>query len=396
MFSKTSLLLSSILLFQFATQCKTQSTTSISGNVTMQEGWKPVLYLLQPPGFKDIGVSYTGLVVDSAVIDGAGNFQFNLAQKLPADEMLLFVCIQKKGSKFKNQLLDDNPLLANYMPLIVKNGETIQFSSVAGSFQAAFQFKNPSVTNQSLIHLKEIRLAGFQQHIAPLATQAHDESALLQEDEARKQFKAPLVYFTDTVSEFLPAIVAVRWVNPDTDYEREPELLVQQCDKWKNAQHPYQAQLCALANREHLPVLLGDLIPNEWMPMVQGDSVRLNRLFGNKLTILDIWASWCAPCRKENRDVLAPIWAEYSDQGLNIIGYSIDSSPGAWKAAISKDVASWAHASHLTGDATPFMEALRISTIPANFLVDKDGKVVAKNLHGEALKIFVDAWMKTH
>lgn len=75
---------------------------------------------------------------------------------------------------------------------------------------------------------------------------------------------------------------------------------------------------------------------------------------------------------------------------VQIIGYSIDSSPEAWRAAIAKDGAVWTHASHLSGDATPFMETLRITTVPANFILDKNGNVVAKNLHGAALKTFVE------
>ncbi|MFZ4474677.1 MAG: TlpA family protein disulfide reductase [Saprospiraceae bacterium] len=104
--------------------------------------------------------------------------------------------------------------------------------------------------------------------------------------------------------------------------------------------------------------------------------------------------AWCAPCRRENRAVLNPIWTKYKNSELQIIGYSIDSSPNAWKAAIDKDGASWPHASHLSGDATPFMTALRITTIPANFILNAQGKVIAKNLHGEALRIFIEDYLK--
>lgn len=394
MLNRTAFLLSSLLLFQFASQCKTQPATGISGQIKLTAGWRPVLYLLQAPGFKEIGASYTGVVLDSARIDAAGNVRFDLAGKVQDAPELFFVCIQKNESKFKNQLSDDDPGAANYMPVILKKGDQWQFSAESAAFQASFVILAPDAQNAALLHLRDIRLSAFKQFLHPLDRENHDEAALLETEDALKSYKKSLADFADTVSSFLPAMVAVRWINPDTDYEREPELLVRQCAKWQQVQHPYLTQLCAAASKERLPVLLGDPMPNAFLPMSGGDSLQLYTLLGSKLTILDIWASWCAPCRKENREVLAPVWAQYREKGLNIIGYSIDSSPGAWRAAIAKDGATWPHASHLSGDATPFMEALRITTIPANFLLDENGKIVAKNLHGEALKTFVDQWMQ--
>ena len=120
----------------------------------------------------------------------------------------------------------------------------------------------------------------------------------------------------------------------------------------------------------------------------------LSKRLGKRLTLVDIWAAWCAPCRKENKTVLAPLWHDFEDKGFQIIGYSIDNNPQAWKAAIAGDGATWLQASHLTGDSTPFMETLHISTIPANFILDAEGRIVAKNLFGEDLSEFVKTYLK--
>jgi thiol-disulfide isomerase/thioredoxin len=140
--------------------------------------------------------------------------------------------------------------------------------------------------------------------------------------------------------------------------------------------------------------MIGDQFPNALLPMASGDTLNVHVLLGSRLTILDVWASWCMPCRGENKEVLSPLWAQYKESGLKIVGYSIDSNPNAWKAAITKDNAVWPHASHLSGDATPLLETLRITTIPANFMLDATGKVVAKNLHGADLQAFVAAYLK--
>ena len=135
-------------------------------------------------------------------------------------------------------------------------------------------------------------------------------------------------------------------------------------------------------------------MPDYRLPMVNGDTLPLHQLLGKNLTIVDIWASWCAPCQKENKMILVPMWNQYKDQGLQILGYSIDSDGGAWQRAIEKDQATWSHASHLSGDETPFLKALRITTIPANYMLDENGKVVAKNIYGEDLKQWVDGYMQ--
>jgi thiol-disulfide isomerase/thioredoxin len=126
------------------------------------------------------------------------------------------------------------------------------------------------------------------------------------------------------------------------------------------------------------------------MPMMNGDTVMLHTLFGKKLTMIDLWASWCAPCRHENRNTLVPLWDKYHNNGFQIVGYALDASEKGWKNAIEKDGAiRWPHASHLKGDESPLFELLKISTIPANYLVDEKGIIVAKNIHGDELQKWV-------
>lgn len=200
-----------------------------------------------------------------------------------------------------------------------------------------------------------------------------------------------MMRFADTTTSIEAAMVAIRWISPNGDFERVPEFIKGQCQKWqRNApENPMTGQLCHVANKNTLPVMVGDVMPDFSLPLINGDTIMLSKLLGQRLTIVDIWASWCAPCRKENRMVLTPLWSAYKEKGLQIIGYSIDNNASSWKSAVLKDGATWSHASHLTGDATPFLEALRISTIPANFILDAEGKIIAKNLNGESLIGFV-------
>lgn len=384
------------LLLQTATQCSTQTDAAISGKIQLAEGWKPMLYLIQPRNFAETASSFSGLVLDSARIAADGSFAFNWVPRSPSPT-LVQLCIQKAGARFPNQLLDDNPLLANYMPLVLSAHQAVKISAEAQRFQASFSIQKPSAENQALMQLRDLRHQLFLTEQKALSAENHaDENTLLEYEAALLRFRKPLMDFADSSAHFWPALVGTRWVSPAFDYERVPEFMFRQCQKWSKsaAENPWISQLCAAGNREKLPVLIGDKIPDFPLPTANGDTLSLYKMLGARITILDIWASWCAPCRRENRDVLAPVWAKYKDQGLQIIGYSIDSSPGAWKTAIAKDGAIWPHTSHLSGDETPFLTALRISTIPANFVLDAEGKVIAKNLHGESMISFLEDYLE--
>lgn len=383
-----------VLFLLTGARCNTQSLSPISGTITLSEGWKPVVYLVQPRNFADIAANYSGAVVDSAIIAADGRFAFS---NMPANETkaLFQICVQQTGNRFPNQLLDDNPLTANYMPVVLQKSVALDIHAEADRLQATFSIQNPVPENIALLQLRDIRHQAYKAHLSDQESQP-DENTLLEHEAALLRFRQPLMNFADSCTYLWPALVAVRWISPAGDYERVPEFLFGQCRKWRteSRENQFIAQLCKASNPEKLPVLTGDMIPDFALPMAAGDTVLLHTLLGPKLTNLVIWASWCAPCRKENRTVLSPLYAEYQSKGLQIIGYSIDSSPAGWKAAIAKDGAAWPHASHLSGDATPFMEVLRISTIPANFILDAQGKVLAKNLHGEALRDFVAEYFK--
>nr|WP_299317936.1 TlpA disulfide reductase family protein [uncultured Maribacter sp.] len=131
---------------------------------------------------------------------------------------------------------------------------------------------------------------------------------------------------------------------------------------------------------------MGDKFPNIQLPLLSKDTVYIKDVLGEKLTIIDLWASWCAPCRLENRKVLVPLYNEYHDQGLQIVAYALESDEAAWKAAAARDGTDrWLQSSDLKGDDAPFLKKIRVRTIPANFILDSNEVVIAKNLHGQDL-----------
>jgi thiol-disulfide isomerase/thioredoxin len=115
-----------------------------------------------------------------------------------------------------------------------------------------------------------------------------------------------------------------------------------------------------------------------------GKKLSLKEAMG-KVTIVDFWASWCKPCRMENPNVVA-MYKEYHAKGLNIIGVSLDKDAVSWKKAIADDNLTWNHVSNLMFWDEPIAKLYGVESIPATFVLDANGKIVAKDLRGEELK----------
>lgn len=119
-------------------------------------------------------------------------------------------------------------------------------------------------------------------------------------------------------------------------------------------------------------------------PNPEGKVISLKESLG-KVTIVDFWASWCGPCRQENPNVVA-IYNDLHSKGLNIIGVSLDKDKAKWKEAIAKDKLTWTHVSNLKFWDEPIAKQYGVESIPATFILDASGKIVAKDLRGDALR----------
>jgi peroxiredoxin len=123
-----------------------------------------------------------------------------------------------------------------------------------------------------------------------------------------------------------------------------------------------------------------------------GKALKLSNYFGNYL-LLDFWASWCGPCRRENPN-LVKIYNKYKAKGFNIFAVSLDQKKESWTAAIAKDNLTWTHVSDLKfWDSAP-AKLYAVRTIPSNFLIDPSGRIIAHNLSGEELEQKLEELLK--
>lgn len=134
---------------------------------------------------------------------------------------------------------------------------------------------------------------------------------------------------------------------------------------------------------------IGNIAPEISLPAPDGKVVKLSSLRGH-VVLVDFWASWCGPCRMEN-PVVVEAYAQYRDknfsigEGFTIYGVSLDRNKVSWTTAIQKDNLQWTHVSDLQFWNSAAAQSYGIRSIPSNFLIDKNGVIVAKNLRGSTL-----------
>lgn len=283
---------------------------------------------------------------------------------------------------------------------IVKNGDHVKITAdladktfayhISGAREADKLEELNKVKNQYMVRITEI-----QRQFDDAVTAQPDKRDMIME-QMRPAYTSEITGLNKAVLKFaqdntnsLAGFYAVNLLNP-AEFENE---LVLYADKIKSNFNENKAVTEFLVKMARLKsVQIGQPAPEFTINSVDGRPIKLSD-FKGKFVMLDFWASWCMPCRQENPNVVKAYNA-YKDKNFTILGISLDKDAAAWKSAIAADHLNWAHASDLNDFESPTAVLYGIEAIPSSFIIDPSGKIIAKNLRGEALDTFLNQTLR--
>ena len=190
-------------------------------------------------------------------------------------------------------------------------------------------------------------------------------SALLDSNASQLMSAFLVTYFEQQFEQYVPL------------YKKIRDALIGQWSENEFVRH--------LDNRLKTVLIAGMEAPDIALPDRTGKTRRLSDLRG-KVVLIDFWASWCRPCRMENPNVVR-LYKQYHSKGFEVFSVSLDNKREAWLNAIEADGLEWEnHVSDLRGWSSAGGRLYGVQSIPSTVLVDKDGKILARNLRGQDLE----------
>ncbi|MBC8769991.1 AhpC/TSA family protein [Arenibacter sp. BSSL-BM3] len=286
--------------------------------------------------------------------------------------------------------------IQGYTPVVAEKGEieltaqkdSLNFAKVKGTVQNDIFFKylkeSRTLSDQAVSIQRDMQNANASGNEATVNS-LRDEFTELQEE--YKNFE--LDFIKNNPNGLISALLIEKGLNSrmveSEEAQKMYDALTPEIKETLPAKNVLKS-LDAAREREEKgkSTTIGAKAPDFSGPTPEGKELSLKEAMG-KVTIIDFWAAWCKPCRVENPNVVN-VYNKYHSKGLNIIGVSLDRKEEDWKKAIADDNLTWNHISSLDYFNDAVAKLYNVEAIPATFILDKDGVIVAKNLRGPELE----------
>ncbi|QHS57407.1 AhpC/TSA family protein [Mucilaginibacter sp. 14171R-50] len=356
----------------FIVSCKESTTFTISGKLENPGALKKI-YLLAAD-------STQVNVVDSTTLGANNEFQF------------------KRATPYAN--LYKLRIAGNVYDVVAQNGDAITFKTDLADVNHSYEV-NGSETSEKIKEFNKIsNIYGDRstklsdEYTAKAAALGKESDSLLKVyipmfQKNMNDYSAEVLKFVDQNKKSLAGFYAATSLD---QYKYEQQLVAYADDikddfKDNPAVQTFLRQMAAIK-----PISVGHKAPEFTINSIDGKPVKLSDYKG-KYVMLDFWASWCAPCRQENPNVVKQ-YAMYKDKGFNILGVSLDTEKKDWQQAVNADRLTWTHVSDLQRFEGPTERLYHIEAIPSNFIIDPQGVIVAKNVTGADLEDFLKKTFK--
>ena len=281
------------------------------------------------------------------------------------------------------------------LPLLVEPGQTVKLHIPAQNIREAKILEGPQATKafaELIAYLNQVDQEGKQLENEYRQAIGKQDQAKIKELQQRfaqlnKQRLEKLMSLAEKNTGNLTSAIILELLSreQDLDAQRAKAIYEKMSDKVKKS--GYAQRAIASINRA-LVTAIGQKAPDFEAPTPDGKTLKMSDVLKkSKVLILDFWASWCRPCRRENPYVME-IYKKYHPKGLNILSISLD-RPGQkdkWLQAIKDDHLDWYHVSNLQFWQDPVARQYGIQSIPATLILDKNGIIRAKNLRRDDLE----------
>lgn len=266
--------------------------------------------------------------------------------------------------------------------------------NVDGNAPSGFAEIKGSAEHEFMNEVRQ-RLNAQQNNPAVAALEAEFQQAVQQQNEKKitelqERYLEISRASTDSLADFLrkqPASLAVMEVLRANllDADEYYDLYRDAAEKLKAElpNSPYISEFIARVKAMEATAV-GQLAPEISLPNPEGKVISLSSLRG-QYVLVDFWAKWCGPCRRENPNVVKA-FNKYKDKGFTVFGVSLDRTREDWVKAIQEDGLTWTHVSDLKYFESQAARDYNINAIPFSLLLDREGKIIAKNLRGAALE----------
>jgi peroxiredoxin len=308
------------------------------------------------------------ITLDSAISKG-GIFRMEGVVEFPEQVQLVALNTRNRASFY----------LENTEITITGTLDSLLDANITGS-KTQDEYKSFIALNKPFADKYQIFLNGYQaaraqNDTAKMSEIRNDAMALEKEmTELQKQFirDNPASYFT-------PALI--RSLSGDMNAQEIEESIAALDTNVAKVPVIQELKIRAAALKA---VSVGQKAPDFTLNDVDGNPVSLSSKIGSKLLLVDFWAAWCGPCRQENPNVVK-VYKEFNKKGFDVFGVSLDQSKDDWVKAIADDKLTWTHVSDLQYWNNAAAKLYAVNSIPANFLLDETGTIIARNLREEDL-----------